>query len=574
MGALLPRAPALSAANTFNSWLVAAVLIPAGVGWGPIVWASLITLFSLYTVSKWLKYRGHPRPKYVSRAAIRRLELQGLAMGVAWGIGCFAFFPASVEHQMFLCIVIAGMSAGGASALAPVPKASLYFLLASLTPVVARFALGGEVLHWAMAGMGFIFFVALAVSARSSFLVFAGAVTSGLLNKQLVGQLDEAHQTLTDAIDQAPEAFALFEPDGSIALWNDRFLRTLSLPPGMVDTDRTYPELIRTGLRMSAPLTPPEHLKAQVAEEIACFKAAAAGGETQPRVWRFGTDRWLQTTHRRTRAGGVVTVHVDITDLKLHEEKLLEARLIAESANRSKSQFLANMSHELRTPLNAVIGFSEMMRDEVLGPLGNEKYKEYAEDIAGGGRHLLSLINDILDIAKIEAGKVELSESEVDFAEIARSCLTLLRERAGGKSIRLLNALPPNLPKILGDERRLKQVLLNLLSNAVKFTEDGGEVRLLAEVDQAGFRFVVEDTGIGIAEDDIARVLTPFAQADMDLARRHEGTGLGLPLAKSFLELHGGKLAIDSQEGVGTRILCTLPQDRLLPDADDLRQRA
>ena len=245
-------------------------------------------------------------------------------------------------------------------------------------------------------------------------------------------------------------------------------------------------------------------------------------------------------------------------------EELLAAKLEAERASRAKSEFLASMSHELRTPLNAILGFSEVLQLEQFGPLGAPNYREYAADIHGSGVHLLSIINDVLDMARIEAGRVELDESEVDLKETAQQCLPMLRERAAKGGVELRDELPADLPALWADARAVKQILLNLLSNAVKFTEPGGRVSMSAEfAADGGLALTVSDTGIGIAPEMQARVLEAFTQADGGRARRFEGTGLGLPICRGLVALHGGELRLRSAPGEGTAVTILFPAARV-----------
>jgi len=255
----------------------------------------------------------------------------------------------------------------------------------------------------------------------------------------------------------------------------------------------------------------------------------------------------------------------NVTALRQREEALIGAKESAELANRAKTEFLANMSHELRTPLNAVIGFSEIMESELLGPLGSSQYKSYAADIHESAQHLLTLINDILDVAKIEAGAHDLRDEEVDPCDIVNAVERLVVERAARASLKLSTKLPQGLPRLRADERKLKQVLLNLLSNAIKFTPENGQVALAARLDgSGGFIFEVSDTGIGIAAEDIPRAFAPFEQVDSRLSRQFEGTGLGLPLSDGFVRLHGGTLELESTPGKGTRAIVRLPAERVI----------
>ena len=250
-----------------------------------------------------------------------------------------------------------------------------------------------------------------------------------------------------------------------------------------------------------------------------------------------------------------------LAQIEANHESLRAAWLEANAANRAKSEFLANMSHELRTPLNAILGFSEMIAGERLGAVGNAVYRDYAHDINDSGRHLLEVINDILDISKVEAGELHLDVRETSIAAIVEKSVRLVRERAQTAQVDLTTSIAEDMPNLLVDERLIKQCVINLLSNAVKFTPAGGRITLSAACEPGGGVIIsVADTGIGISQSDIAGALTPFGQVETAFNRAHSGTGLGLPLARSFAQAHGGELDLRSTLGKGTVVTILLPR--------------
>jgi signal transduction histidine kinase len=259
-----------------------------------------------------------------------------------------------------------------------------------------------------------------------------------------------------------------------------------------------------------------------------------------------------------------VGVFRDVSLRKAAEAARQQALQDAMAANRAKSEFLANMSHELRTPLNAIIGFSDVMKSQRLGAIGNSRYLEYAVDINNSGQHLLELINDVLDVSRIESGRCELREDIVDLISLVDECRQIISGSAVNTHKTFACQSDPSLPPIRADERALKQVVLNLLSNALKFTGPKGTIRLCALVSSDGYPTIeVHDNGIGIPESDLARVTEAFYQVDGSLKRQHEGSGLGLYLAKRLTELHGGDLTIESRDGNGTTVRMRLPRERI-----------
>ena len=381
-----------------------------------------------------------------------------------------------------------------------------------------------------------------------------------------------AEGRLRDAIESVSEAFVLWDRNGRLLLCNQNFRSVFSL-----DARQLQPGAMR--------------------DEVSRFAQLAIRQETPSPDGRKGVreaeladGRWIQISERRTADGGLVMTAADITAIKTQEEarrqneqqlrsvvfnlersqeqlselarKYEMEKVRAEGANKAKSEFLANMSHELRTPLNAINGFSEIMVGEMFGALGDPRYKGYAQDILSSGQHLLALINDILDMSKIEAGKMSLRFEPLSLEEVAEDAMRLVRNRAEAAGLTLAIDFP-HLPEVEADYRALKQVLLNLLSNAIKFTPRGGQVTIRAEGrrDPLGehIRVSVQDTGIGIAQDDLARLAQPFEQVENQHSKTTQGTGLGLALTKSLVEMHGGLLDMQSSPGEGTLVTFTIP---------------
>jgi two-component system cell cycle sensor histidine kinase PleC len=270
-------------------------------------------------------------------------------------------------------------------------------------------------------------------------------------------------------------------------------------------------------------------------------------------------DRVLEVFEHRTHDGGCLMLRFDVTERERLGERLRQAKDAAEAANTAKSQFLANMSHELRTPLNAIIGFSQLLESELLGPLGNERYREYAGDIRDSGEHLLTIISDILDLSRVEAGRMVLEPVDTDIVELLRTGERWENERATLEGVELRLDVPERGLRWTVDPTRLKQAIVNLVSNAVKFTPRGGIVTLSAAEEGGRLVLRVTDTGVGMTAAQVHQALQPFGQVQNAMSRKHAGTGLGLPLTKALVELHGGTLEIDSRTGQGTVVEASIP---------------
>ena len=286
---------------------------------------------------------------------------------------------------------------------------------------------------------------------------------------------------------------------------------------------------------------------------------------------RDGTVVWVHTRATLVNWNGepaLLSWLSDITKRKAIEAEITRSKESAETANQAKTAFLATISHELRTPLNAIIGFAEVIKDEIFGPVGLKRYADYARDIHNSGRHLLDLINDILDLSKLESGMLELREEIVDLGGLVDECVGIVRDRAQKSQIMLATKMEAHLPKLSCDERALKQVLLNFLSNAIKFTLAGGSVTTGANHGADGVAIWVRDTGIGMSEADVKVALVAFRQIDSNISRQYQGAGLGLSISKSLIELHGGTLAVDSAPGIGTTMTAIFPASRIATQAN------
>ena len=440
-------------------------------------------------------------------------------------------FPDAV---LILCVL--GALAYGASALRPLPRLDRALLIVAITVSV-----------------GMLLLAALERQRR---------MMRELSSRE--ERFEGQTALLQNTLENMGEGLSVFGRDGRLVAWNSRFASLLELASFPVE------------------------LQGATLQDILLWQAKRGdfgdvldpAREARERFERFyrdlptvqerttATGRVLQIRRRDMPDGAVVSLYSDITERKAAEEKMGQAVVQAELANRAKSDFLANMSHELRTPLNAIIGFSEAISGGLLGPVADPKQLEYINDIHTSGLLLLSIINDILDMSKIEAGKLELVQENVALSRLIAEAVRMVGERARGRRIKLVSTLPPGDLGVWGDERAIKQILLNLLSNAVKFSLDGGRVEVRGQVEAGGFLLLeIVDHGIGMSPDEVERALQPFGQASSATTRTHGGTGLGLPIAKGLTEAHGGSLTIESSPGRGTRVRVALPRRAASPAA-------
>ena len=365
-------------------------------------------------------------------------------------------------------------------------------------------------------------------------------------------RLKQEGDLLQSTLENMGEGLSVFDRHGNLIAWNRRFGELLCLPPDL--TGMSLREILMLQARRGDfGSNDPEK---EAAERLELFFAEIPA--FRERMTQSG--RILQIRRRPMPGGGVVSLYSDVTEVKASEQQLIQAWNQAERANRSKSDFLANMSHELRTPLNAIIGFSEVICGEILGPMKEGRYLEYIKDIHSSGLHLLAIINDVLDMSKIEAGKLQLSSEPVAIEDVIAEAVRMVGERAQSRRIELDLHLPAEGIVLRADERALKQILLNVISNAIKFSHEGGRVDIRAGMRESNRVVIeVEDFGIGMDADEQERALQPFGQAKAVTTRAYGGTGLGLPITKGLVEAHGGQLVLKSAVGRGTLVQIVLP---------------
>ncbi|MBT7760020.1 MAG: PAS domain S-box protein [Rhodospirillaceae bacterium] len=390
-----------------------------------------------------------------------------------------------------------------------------------------------------------------AIVDASALTLVSGVCIYFFVIKPYIDAREKSEQQLSGLLAIAPDAIITTNEAGLIRMFNQRAQNAFGYKEDEV-------------LGLSIEMLMPRKFRDGHAEKMATFKSSGLERKHMSErsglcaLRKDGSEFPAEASVSVLKAGDETLFNVilrDITERRRIERELVEARDYAEAANFAKSEFLANMSHDLRTPMNAILGFSEIMANEHFGPLGSERYKEYAVDIHSSGSLLLDLINDVLDLSKIEAGALELAEDVLDINEMLQSALRIIRGRANEKSIGIETILDPAVPQIRGDERAIKQIALNILSNSAKFTGSGGTITVSSEINRDGrVSLIIADTGIGIAPSDIPKVLEPFGQAGNVRARRQEGTGLGLSISKRLTELQGAEFELESEVGVGTTV--------------------
>lgn len=405
----------------------------------------------------------------------------------------------------------------------------------------------------------------IALGEFETFIPKAGEDETGILLKSMTVMQDNiremvarekrraesAEGRLTQALETSSEGVVLVDRDGQIVLANNMMRDFFPSIADKIVTGADFAELSRIAqgdIKSDGVLPTPQALGIG-------RSARSLGSEER----QLKDGRWIRSTGSRNQDGSLIFFVSDFTAVKEREENIRKAQQAAEAASAAKSRFLANMSHELRTPLNAIIGFSEILSGQIFGLLGNARYLEYATDIQRSGRHLLDVINSVLEISKSESGKQSLTVELVDIRFVLRDCEKMLAEQCEAAQISFHLDEPASPVIVSAEKAKLRQAFLNLLSNAVKFTDTGGSVRVSIDRDKDGVVVAISDTGIGMSPEQIEVALTPFGQVDNRLERKYEGTGLGLPLARSLIDLHGGRLQVESALGSGTTVRVYLP---------------
>ena len=397
--------------------------------------------------------------------------------------------------------------------------------------------------------------------ANGKFIGYRGLGRDVTKETEAQRQAQVAEGRLDAAIESMNDGFALFDAGDRLVRINKKLSELTREHGDLFQLGSSYEQILRGFAERGMFQGSPAAVEEFVVERLKSHR-------NPPNEMEYATAKgnWLRVAETPTADGGVVVVYGNITQRRRAEETLRMAAEEAEAANQAKSEFLANMSHELRTPLNAIIGFAEIIGSEILGPVGNARYSGYAKDIHASGTHLLEVINQVLDMSKIEAGRFDLNEEEVDVGELLGGVARLMESMVAAGGLTLTAKFPGPPPGLTADRRGLRQIAINLLSNAVKFTPKGGRIELEARIeDNGGLSIAVRDTGIGIAEHDIALALTPFGQIDNAMTRDHPGTGLGLPIVKALMELHGGSFELISALGKGTTATARFPARRVTP---------
>ncbi len=553
--------------------LIVASVVLIALSWGHVPkeillpWSIISGGMSLFSAARWLKGQVHKRRTqkpmgfHTAQYILRRAWIWTGLQGLCWGATCLFISYIDWERQIVVIVLATGLCAASASTLAPVPNAARMFMLGITAPFIAFFLINFNMPHLLLALLATALVQAMIFASKASYAALVEGTEAQIESRQASRALDMAEGHWRE-LSTTAEAFALFDEQQRLLLWNDAYTKMLGVNRMDVHRFTGWSQLWRLA----------DYRPIPEAAVLSVTSTIAPGEWTSEQM--LG-DQWLRSAIRRLPNGHVAISHVDITALKVREEELLtlqndlrEAKDSAEQASLAKSRFLANMSHELRTPLNAIIGFSDLMVHQLTRTEPQPKtppHLNYARTIHDSGNHLLSIVEDMLDIARIEAGKLSFVESGADIIDLVEGAATLALGRHVAAPPKVIFNLPPGPLMAKLDARLTRQALINLIGNAIKFSPAGASVKISLTFTSVGDIVIsVRDEGIGIPEHLLDEVLQPFAQVEGHEARKYGGVGLGLPLAKQFIELQGGSLTLESAEGRGTTARLTLPKSRLM----------
>jgi len=514
-----------------------------------LIWLAEIMLLSLIRGIITYRYNAATPPPEEARLWYRWFLVGSFLSALVWGSSSVLLFPVNdFARQVFLAFVLGGMAAGAVTSLAYMKLPFYFFICLTLIPLQIQFFLGNEEMGATMGSMITLYFIVLIMSANRTHNNIKQNIylhINSIEREQALQQSEHRYKTL---LETATDAFFLHDLEGNFLDVNQQACRDLgytqeallqmSISDIKVDYDpKEFPQLW-VNLKRTENI--------QIESLYRRKDGTTFPVEVSLGIIQVGNEKLFSTLVR------------DVTERKQYEAALLAAKKAAEFSNRSKTEFLANMSHELRTPLNGIIGFSQIMENQMFGEMGNERYVEYAHDIHGAGRHLLDIINDIMDISRIESGDIEFNATQINLRDTVEICVRMLEDRAQIARTPISVEISPDIPEIMADETRLKQIFLNLLFNSVKFTH-AGKITVSAKREEDSIIVQVTDTGEGIPKEDIHLVLKPFGQSRHSSRIAHEGVGLGLHLAKTFMEMHGGKLKLQSEVAKGTTVSLYFP---------------
>lgn len=571
---LFRQMPLVIASSSFGALIIVVLFwetlpIPILIGWLCLVAGLGGLRFQHYLNFFQLDEKMRRDGAALLRDYLRMAFYGALGNGILWSAALLMFMPVlDLPERMIMIFMIGGFSAAsvGSTSIHP-PSFYAWMLTAQLTSTLLAFSLATEPTGFSMAIMLTFFTVIMMVFGANTGHSLSISIHHNMTQTALKSELSLMEERVRSALENVPAAVLLFDAQDQLIVWNRR---TLELFPELTPYLRSGVRFDVLTERSGALMTPPERdnldqldagsHQSIIERDYLAERMARHRAPGDPWDVALGDGRFVQGMEARLPDGGYLTTYIDITALKKQETRLTAAKDDAERANMAKSRFIALMSHELRTPLNAILGFARSISQAEFGPL-EEQYQEYGSVILESGEHLLHVINDILDLSKIEAGRMTINAERIDAGRTVQSALRMLMDRAQSANLTITSDIAKKLPAIFADPRIVQQMLLNLIANAIKFTPSGGQITVGACLKNEEVCLFVRDTGIGIARHDIQAVLQPFGQVDDGLNRQNQGTGLGVPLTKSLIELHGGRLEIDSEAGKGSEFRLIFPPE-------------